>query len=306
MYSNVSILINSNSSAAQTGVLVYVNAVHHILATTEEVRLSDVRVIRPDGATAAIPLRVVLSYDQASRVVFKNILVSSYETVHVIDSGANQLRSFEFEGVTFRDCNVTLRGAQVLISNSSFIRTLANISNDDYTTSNEFRMYLSDYVGVFGCTLQHSSLFILSNVTEAHRNTYLSSFALSDGTHLPPIAPRYIDSDKEVKRLGYPAPGRIDARQNYWGASSGPSTCCNPAGAGLPVIWVTDFSEWCTVHDRLTWCGPNSKVSLLFSSVGPYLHVFCVCILPIEFDHASAVSREYPFLFYGQSMHTSR
>jgi hypothetical protein len=38
---------------------------------------------------------------------------------------------------------------------------------------------------------------------------------------------------------------RIDARGNWWNHATGPTTCCNVPGRGVPITLLTEFTPWC-------------------------------------------------------------
>lgn len=89
-----------------------------------------------------------------------------------------------------------------------------------------------------------SALIASGNVSLARRNSFEGGY-YSHGVELAVL----IAVQKNFQRnLVSIATSSIDARGNWWGASSGPSSCCNPAGEGSPLLWMTDYSPWCTVR----------------------------------------------------------
>lgn len=274
---------------------VHIDAAHKIEASTSEIRLV--------GVQAAIPLNISIRYDNRERVVLQDLLLGDYTGVHSPMAGQNKLRSLEVNRVLFQESSVLLRGSSIVVTDSSFVRSLINISNDDFDTSNSLFLSLATYAQIVGCIFQNSTVFVLSNTTEAHHNRFLSSLPLSDGVSLPPIALRYLDSDKDLRRINLPFPRPIDARFNYWGDPSGPSTCCNPAGTGLPVLWSTDFSSWCIVSLLLTLAWSQTDVGLFFPLSGRILHQVRASFSQAERNNGGSVEGKHSCLLHRQSVH---
>lgn len=181
-------------------------------------------------------------------------IVVSLNQVQLRGSGLIQAEYFEcYEAIFFADARLNAMARVHSFELNQLQHTLVNLTG--YNISNP-----AEKISIVRNEFESSTVFVdCANNVQVRFNGFDRSGRTQSGLDLPPVMNFYLNTLETLQaRTNRPRErGIIDARGNYWGDPSGPSTCCNPGGQGTPVLWVTDFSNWCLDYGCANLSGPG-------------------------------------------------
>jgi hypothetical protein len=178
--------------------------------------------------------------------------------------GHIECESFEcYNSVFFEDAHLNAIARTHNFTLNQLQHTLVNLTGFNVS-------FPAEDICIYSNALESSTIFVDSdNNIRAHYNGFDHSGRTQAGLDLPPIMNLYLNSLESLETRLHTARiarGLIDARGNFWGHDSGPSTCCNPGGKGTPLLWITEFSNWCLDYECKNFSSGSADIRALLQN----------------------------------------